>query len=104
MWNEPNLPGFWAGADQDAYHRLYAVTAAAVKDVDAGLQVGGPSLAPGYQPHWMTGFAAFAASGRVAAEDDGDGDGECGFVAGVAVAERERGLMTTSGTRNASCC
>jgi xylan 1,4-beta-xylosidase len=61
VWNEPNLPGFWAGADQDAYHRLYAVTAAAVKDVDAGLQVGGPSLAPGYQPHWMTGFAAFAA-------------------------------------------
>jgi len=62
VWNEPNLPDFWAGADQDAYHRLYEVTAAAVKDVDAELQVGGPSLAPGYQPHWMTGFAEFAES------------------------------------------
>ncbi|NUS14738.1 MAG: xylan 1,4-beta-xylosidase [Streptomyces sp.] len=62
VWNEPNLPDFWAGADQDAYHRLYEVTAAAVKDVDAGLQVGGPSLAPGYQPHWMTGFAEFVES------------------------------------------
>lgn len=59
VWNEPNLPDFWAG-DQDAYHRLYEVTAAAVKDVDAGLKVGGPALAPGYQPHWMTGFADFA--------------------------------------------
>ncbi|WUH92914.1 xylan 1,4-beta-xylosidase [Streptomyces sp. NBC_00433] len=61
VWNEPNLKDFWAGADQDAYHRLYEVTANAVKDVDAELQVGGPSLAPGYQPEWLTRFADFVA-------------------------------------------
>ncbi|MFG1810063.1 xylan 1,4-beta-xylosidase [Streptomyces sp. NPDC049040] len=61
VWNEPNLKDFWAGADQDAYHRLYEVTAAAVKDVDAELQVGGPSLAPGYEPGWLVRFADFVA-------------------------------------------
>ena len=30
VWNEPNLTHFWAGADQDAYLRLYEVTARAV--------------------------------------------------------------------------
>ncbi|WP_448316627.1 GH39 family glycosyl hydrolase [Streptomyces sp. CO7] len=58
VWNEPNLAPFWA-ADQDAYHRLYEVTALAVKDVDAELQVGGPSLAPGYQDEWILRFADF---------------------------------------------
>lgn len=58
VWNEPNLPGFWA-ADQDAYHRLYEVSALAVKDVDAGLQVGGPALAPGYEDAWIRRFAEF---------------------------------------------
>jgi xylan 1,4-beta-xylosidase len=62
VWNEPNLTSFWAGADQDAYHRLYEVTASAVKEVDAGLQVGGPALSPGYEPEWMTRFAEYAES------------------------------------------
>jgi len=61
VWNEPNLPIFWA-ADQDAYHRLYEITAHAVKEVDAELQVGGPSLAPGYQPEWIQRFGAFVES------------------------------------------
>lgn len=59
VWNEPNLEGFWAGADQDAYHRLYEVTACAVKEVDASLQVGGPALAPGYEDEWLVRFADF---------------------------------------------
>jgi xylan 1,4-beta-xylosidase len=58
VWNEPNLTAFWS-ADQDAYHRLYEVTSLAVKEVDAELQVGGPSLAPGYQDEWIQDFAAF---------------------------------------------
>jgi xylan 1,4-beta-xylosidase len=58
VWNEPNLRPFWA-ADQDAYHRLYEVTSLAVKDVDAELQVGGPSLAPGYEDAWIQRFAEF---------------------------------------------
>ncbi|MGW7219633.1 GH39 family glycosyl hydrolase, partial [Streptomyces sp. NPDC054826] len=58
VWNEPNLEAFWS-AGQDAYHRLYEVTARAVKEVDAELQVGGPSLAPGYQDEWIERFAEF---------------------------------------------
>ena len=44
VWNEPNLSVFWSGTPQE-YWRLYEVTAAAVKDVDAGLRVGGPATA-----------------------------------------------------------
>ncbi|MGW5015274.1 GH39 family glycosyl hydrolase, partial [Micromonospora chalcea] len=58
VWNEPNLPAFWARADQDAYHRLYEVSAHAVKDVDAALQVGGPALSPGAD-EWLKPFAEF---------------------------------------------
>lgn len=48
VWNEPNLGGpdspfgFWSAA-QAEYWKLYDVTAAAVKDVDPALRVGGPS-------------------------------------------------------------
>ncbi|WP_213454422.1 GH39 family glycosyl hydrolase [Rhizomonospora bruguierae] len=58
VWNEPNLKEFWQGADRDAYHRLYEVTAAAVKEVDAELQVGGPAISPGAD-EWLDAFAEF---------------------------------------------
>lgn len=58
VWNEPNLDAFWAGADRAAYHRLYEVTASAVKDVDASLQVGGPAISPGAD-EWLERFAEF---------------------------------------------
>jgi len=58
VWNEPNLKEFWAGADETAYHRLYEVTANAVKEVDPGLQVGGPALSPGADD-WLPRFAEF---------------------------------------------
>lgn len=45
VWNEPNLADFWEGADQRAYFELYAVTAKAIKAIDQGLPVGGPSTA-----------------------------------------------------------
>ncbi|MGN9912144.1 GH39 family glycosyl hydrolase [Phytohabitans sp. LJ34] len=61
VWNEPNLKEFWAGADQDAYHRLYELTAHTVKEVDAGLQVGGPALAPD-AGDWLLRFADFVAA------------------------------------------
>ncbi|HEU5472292.1 MAG TPA: hypothetical protein VFV67_16685 [Actinophytocola sp.] len=44
VWNEANLDVFWTGT-RDEYLRLYDVTARAVKDVDAGLRVGGPASA-----------------------------------------------------------
>lgn len=58
VWNEPNLPQFWKDADRDAYLRLYEVTARAVKDVDASLQVGGPAISPGADEWWRP-FADF---------------------------------------------
>ena len=58
VWNEPNLKDFWQGADRAAYHRLYEVTAHAVKEVDAGLQVGGPAISPGAD-EWLAPFAEF---------------------------------------------
>ena len=58
VWNEPNLPQFWVNADQEAYHRLYEVTATAVKEVDASLQVGGPAISPGAD-EWLVAFAEY---------------------------------------------
>ncbi len=64
VWNEPNLKEFWAGADEDAYHRMYEVTAHAVKEVDASLQVGGPAISPG-SDEWMVRFADFVVGRQV---------------------------------------
>lgn len=44
VWNEANLDVFWSGTSED-YLRLYDVSAAAVRSVDPGLVVGGPSSA-----------------------------------------------------------
>jgi xylan 1,4-beta-xylosidase len=45
VWNEPNLDGFWEGADRQAYFDLYTRTAKAIKAIDPQLRVGGPSTA-----------------------------------------------------------
>ncbi len=45
VWNEPNLSGFWEGADQNAYFELYDLTAKTIKAIDPALRVGGPSTA-----------------------------------------------------------
>ncbi len=44
VWNEPNLPAFWKGSQQD-YFELYRHAARAIKAVDASLKVGGPASA-----------------------------------------------------------
>jgi xylan 1,4-beta-xylosidase len=44
VWNEPNLSVFWSGPPEE-YWRLYRITAAAIKDVDPRLRVGGPASA-----------------------------------------------------------
>ncbi|MEU8261945.1 xylan 1,4-beta-xylosidase [Micromonospora sp. NPDC048999] len=64
VWNEPNLTVFWQNADRDAYHRLYEVTAHAVKEVDAALQVGGPAISPGAD-EWLLPFAEFVTARSV---------------------------------------
>jgi xylan 1,4-beta-xylosidase len=45
VWNEPNLSGFWEGADKKAYFELYDLTSKTIKAIDANLRVGGPSTA-----------------------------------------------------------
>jgi xylan 1,4-beta-xylosidase len=45
VWNEPNLSGFWEGADQKAYFDLYDLTARTIKSLDPALRVGGPATA-----------------------------------------------------------
>lgn len=62
VWNEPNLDGFWEGADQKAYFQLYDVTAKAIKAIDPALRVGGPSTAGAA---WVPEFLAYAAAHRV---------------------------------------
>lgn len=43
VWNEPNLvPHFWTGT-RTQYFELYEATARAIKEIDPGLKVGGPS-------------------------------------------------------------
>ena len=43
VWNEPNLvPHFWTGTRTE-YFELYEATVLAVRAVDPGLKVGGPS-------------------------------------------------------------
>jgi xylan 1,4-beta-xylosidase len=44
VWNEPNLPDFFAGTQAD-YFELYAETARAIKSVSNAYRVGGPATA-----------------------------------------------------------
>jgi xylan 1,4-beta-xylosidase len=53
VWNEPNLEVFWSGTRAE-YFRLYDEAAAAIKDVDQRLQVGGPATAAA---GWIGDFA-----------------------------------------------
>ena len=59
VWNEPNLDGFWEGADQKAYFELYANTARTIKKIDPTLKVGGPSTAGAA---WVPELLAYAKS------------------------------------------
>ncbi|HEY7308748.1 MAG TPA: hypothetical protein VH643_05215, partial [Gemmataceae bacterium] len=55
VWNEPNLPAFWAGT-QEQYFELYRHTVLAIKDVDAAFRVGGPATAANA---WLSDFLDF---------------------------------------------
>jgi len=62
VWNEPNLDGFWEGADKPAYFALYDLTARTIKAIDPELRVGGPSTAGAA---WVPEFLDHAARNRV---------------------------------------
>ena len=55
VWNEPDLPIFFHGKQQD-YFELYAATARTIKNVDAALRVGGPSTSA---CRWVGAFKSY---------------------------------------------
>lgn len=57
VWNEPNLPGFWKDADQQAYLKLYDVSVKAVKEALPDMRVGGPAVCGGSGcMQWISAF------------------------------------------------
>jgi xylan 1,4-beta-xylosidase len=58
VWNEPNLPQFFAGSQQD-YFTLYAHAARAVKRASTSFRVGGPATA---EHAWVPDLIAYCAS------------------------------------------
>lgn len=59
VWNEPNLPGFWKDADMEEYFKLFALTFAAVKEVDQRFRVGGPAICGVEDERWIRLFLEF---------------------------------------------
>ena len=58
-WNEPNLIGwFWGGTKQD-YLELWRSTYRAIKGVDAGFRIGGPSTG---KAEWLTDLLEYGAA------------------------------------------
>jgi xylan 1,4-beta-xylosidase len=63
VWNEPNLSGFWEGADEKAYFELYDLTSRTIKSIDPALRVGGPSTAgAGWVPEFLAHVKASGAA------------------------------------------
>jgi len=65
VWNEPNLAGFWKGADMPEYFKLYDVTARAVKSVNPDLRVGGPAICGVDDERWMRLFLEYCKENNV---------------------------------------
>ena len=59
VWNEPNLPGFWKGADMQEYFRLFKETFLAVKALNPAFQVGGPAICGVQDELWIRSFLEF---------------------------------------------
>jgi xylan 1,4-beta-xylosidase len=57
VWNEPNLQGWFWGADQAEFFKLWSTTWRAIKSVDASLRVGGPSTA---RAEWLVDFIEYS--------------------------------------------
>jgi xylan 1,4-beta-xylosidase len=59
VWNEPNLHGWFWGGSKDDFMRLWQVTHAAIKSVDASFKVGGPSCG---HAEWIDDLLGFGAT------------------------------------------
>ncbi|MCF0142488.1 MAG: xylan 1,4-beta-xylosidase, partial [Parasporobacterium sp.] len=62
VWNEPNLPGFWKGADMEEYFKLFEYSFNAVKGLDPRFKVGGPAICGVNDEHWIRCFMEFVDS------------------------------------------
>lgn len=56
VWNEPDIQVVFFDGRREDYFRLYEATARAVKEVDAGLRVGGPATSGS---KWVASFLKF---------------------------------------------
>jgi xylan 1,4-beta-xylosidase len=61
VWNEPNLPGFWDGT-QEEYWKLYETSARAIKAIDPAFRVGGPASSKGF---WIADIIRFCSENNV---------------------------------------
>lgn len=59
VWNEPNLPGFWKGADMEEYFKLFMHTFKAIKKFDKRFKVGGPAICGVDDERWINEFMKF---------------------------------------------
>ena len=59
VWNEPNLPGFWKGADLQEYCKLFEYTFNAIKKLDSRFKVGGPAICGVKDEYWIDEFMKF---------------------------------------------
>jgi len=65
VWNEPNLAGFWKGADMNEYFILYDVTSRAVKSRDERIRIGGPAICGVDDERWMRCFLEYCLKNKV---------------------------------------
>ncbi len=65
VWNEPNLPIFWEGADMEEYFKLYEVTCKAVKNCDPRIRVGGPAICGVDDIRWLRCFLEYCSENKV---------------------------------------
>ncbi|MCM1568210.1 MAG: family 43 glycosylhydrolase [Roseburia sp.] len=65
VWNEPNLPGFWKGADRQEYFKLFRESFTAIKEVDSRFRVGGPAVCGGSDEIWIKAFMEFCHTNHI---------------------------------------
>jgi len=65
VWNEPNLAGFWKGADMNEYFKLYDITSRAVKDCEPEIRVGGPAICGVDDERWLRCFLEYCSKNKV---------------------------------------
>ncbi len=66
VWNEPNLPGFWKGADMQEYFKLFHKTFDAIKAYNPKFGVGGPAVCGGTDEIWIKAFMEYCHENHLA--------------------------------------